>query len=127
MTWTGIVDLLLRSKKKYSCFIIGFFLFTLFPSLSFTLEVESSKDFQDFASFRQEILNLVGTAQTRIWLTTDFISDGEIVSALYLGKYRKLDVLTMLGKKKANSYMSRLNFFKAQGMDVYMRPQDFYS
>jgi hypothetical protein len=53
------------------------------------------------------------------------LTDGEIVSALYIAQYRKLDVKVLLGRGKANGYMSRLNYLKNQNVPVFLRPNSF--
>jgi hypothetical protein len=84
-------------------------------------------DFDSFSKMRFEVLNLVGAAKTRIWLVTDYLTDGEVVSALFLARYRKLDVKVLLGKKKAYSYMSRLGYLRQQNIPVYIKPNNFPS
>jgi hypothetical protein len=58
-------------------------------------------------------------------LTTDYLTDGEIVTALYVAQYRKIDVRVLLGRAKASSYMSRLSYLKNQNIQVYLRPDGF--
>ena len=60
-----------------------------------------SRDFSEFTELRNQILNLMGLAQNRIVIVTDFLSDGEISTALFLAKYRKIQVRVFLGQKKA--------------------------
>ena len=80
-----------------------------------------AKQLSTFRAMRSEILNLIGTARNRIWLATDYLTDGEIVAALYIAQYRKLDVRVLLGPERANSYMSRLSFLKKQSIPVYLK------
>jgi|GEM_PF-5227655 len=77
---------------------------------------------ESFADLRNEVLNAIGGATSRIWLASDFLSDGEIVSALYVAQYRKVGVQVLLGRAKSNSYMSRLNYLKAQNIPVFLKP-----
>src|SRR4051812_1521271 len=65
--------------------------------------------FESFSDLRNEVLDYISGATQRIWLVTPYLTDGEIVSALYVAQYRKLDVKVLLGRGKANSYMSRLS------------------
>ncbi len=78
-----------------------------------------------FSQVRTTILDLISGATRRIWLSTDYLTDGEIVSALYVAQYRKIDVQVLLGRGKANLYMSRLNYLKNQNIPVYLRPDTF--
>lgn len=80
---------------------------------------------EGFSALRHLILETIAGAQSRVWLTTDFLSDGEIVTALYLAQYRKLDVKVLLGRKKAQSLLSRLNYLKQQKVPVWLRPDSF--
>jgi hypothetical protein len=86
---------------------------------------ETRRTWDTFADVRAEILNAIGGAQRRIWLATDFLSDGEIVSALYVAQYRKLEVQVLLGRAKSNAYMSRLNYLKTQNIPVWLKPGGF--
>ena len=74
---------------------------------------------------RNAVLDAMAGATKRIWLNTDNLTDGEIVSALYVAQYRKLDVMVLLGRGKANNYMSRLNYLKNQNIPVYLKPDSF--
>src|SRR5690348_2584680 len=70
----------------------------------------TTKRYETFSDLRADVLDLISAATQRLWLTTDYLTDGEIVSALYIAQYRKLDVKVLLGRAKANVYMSRLNY-----------------
>lgn len=89
------------------------------------LAQDDVKSVGSFADLRAEVLDTIGGASRRIWLVTDYLTDGEIVSALYLAQYRKLDVQVLLGRGKANFYMSRLNYLKNQNIPVFLRPDSF--
>jgi len=80
------------------------------------------RSFTSFADLRGVLLDQISGATHRIWLATEYLTDGEIVSALYIAQYRKLDVQVLLGRAKANSYMSRLNYLKNQNVPVFLRP-----
>ena len=82
----------------------------------------ATRRMENFGDLRNEILNSIGGATKRIWLASEFLSDGEIVSALYVAQYRKVNVQVLLGRGKSNSYMSRLNYLKAQNIPVYLKP-----
>jgi len=81
--------------------------------------------FSSFKDARIEFLNLMGLAQKRIWLAADFLSDGEIVAALYLAKYRNVDVQVVLGRGRMNHPMSRASTLRRQNIPVYGRPGSF--
>ena len=76
-----------------------------------------------FSQVRSEILNMIGGAGKRVWLVTNYLTDGDIVSALYIAKYRKVSVSVLLGRRYANAYMSRLNFLKSQNIPVFLLPK----
>jgi len=78
-----------------------------------------------FSALRHQVLNEIAGAQTRIWLVTDYLTDGEIVSALYLAQYRRLDVQVLLGREKSRSYMSRLDYLRTQNISVFLKPEEF--
>ncbi len=80
---------------------------------------------ESFAKLRHEILNIVSGATERVWVSTEYLTDGEIVSALFLAVYRKIDVKVLLGRKKANRYMSRLNYLKKNNVPVFLKPRAF--
>jgi hypothetical protein len=88
------------------------------------LAAQELKPFSSFADVRHELLSRMGEAKARIWMVTSFLTDGEIVSALYLAQYRKLQVGVLLGRQKANTYMSRLNYLKEQNIPVFLKPDE---
>lgn len=85
------------------------------------------KSLDGFASTRTEILTMIGGATQNIRVATDFLSDGEIVSALYVAQYRKVNVQVLLGPARATHVLSRLSYLKAQNIPVWLRPRGFMS
>ncbi len=86
-------------------------------------EIPASVD--GFPAARVQIMNMIAGAKQKIWLSTDYLTDGDIVSGLYLAQYRHVNVQVLLGRLKANSYMSRLNFLKEQNIPVFLKPKEF--
>ncbi len=99
-------------------------LLTLFCLVS---PAANAQSFDRFSSFRYRVLELIGGAQKDVTLITEFLSDGEIVTALYLAKYRGLDIKVYLGSAKSNHPMSRLNYLNNQRIKAYLIPSDFPS
>lgn len=83
------------------------------------------KSWTTFRGIRHEVLNLIGSARKQIWMSTSYFTDGEIVSAVYLARYRGIDVRVLLGRQKSRAYMSRLNYLKKQKTPVYLIPPGF--
>jgi len=82
-----------------------------------------TKTFDSFAELRATLLNAIGGATKRVWISTSYLTDGELVSSLYVAQYRKVDVAVLLGRSQANAYMSRLNYLKNQNLPVFLRPE----
>ncbi len=82
------------------------------------------KSLSTYAALRTELLALISKAQQRVWLFTDYLTDGEIASALFLAKYRNVDVQVILGKEKANAYLSRIHTLKKNDTPVFA-PSEF--
>jgi hypothetical protein len=81
------------------------------------------KNTANFDELRHNVLELIGSSKRRIWLITDYLTDGDVVSALFLAKYRKVDVKVFLGRHKQNQYLSRLSYLKQQNIPVFTRPE----
>jgi hypothetical protein len=75
-----------------------------------------------FPLLREALANAIAKSKKQVWLITDYLTDGDIVTSLYLAKYRGLSVTTLLGPGKAASYMSRLLFLKKHQIPVFARP-----
>jgi hypothetical protein len=99
--------------------LLSFTLLAGTPALSQENEATVLEGFPDL---RQTVTELMSTATRRLWVVTDYLTDGDIVSALYVARYRKIDVQVLLGKAKANAYMSRLSYLKAQNIPVFLKP-----
>jgi len=82
-------------------------------------------DVRSYPALRDQVLNMISGAKQRIWLSTDYLTDGEICAALFVAQYRKIDVQVLLNKKKAHQYMSRLKYLKDQNIPVYFKPVNF--
>lgn len=83
------------------------------------------KSYDSFSALRSDILDFISGATSRVWMHSDYLTDGEIVTSLFVAKYRKIDVQVLLGRQKANAYMSRLNYLKNQNITVYLKPDSF--
>ncbi len=116
-----------RGLVRFQSAIARFFTFSmaLGVALSGSARAGTSETFTSFSELRAEVLNVIGGTARRLWLTTDYLTDGEIVTALYVAQYRKVDVRILLGRAKASSYMSRLNYLKNQNIPVFLRPDNF--
>jgi len=91
-------------------------------------EADSARRTLDsFSELRREVLTLISGATSRIWLATGYLTDGEIVSALYVAQYRKINVTVLLGRSRANHYMSRLAYLKNQNIPVFLQPPTYKS
>ncbi len=85
------------------------------------------KSTANFDDLRHNILELIGTSRKRVWLFTDYLTDGEIASALFLAKYRNLDVKVYLGRDLLSAPQSRFPYLRGQSVPVYLRPRNGYT
>ncbi len=81
--------------------------------------------FVNFSELKNSVVSKISAANARVWLSTDFLTDGDVVGALHLAKYRRVDVQVLLGRSKANAYMSRLGFLKNQEIPTWLKPRNF--
>lgn len=87
------------------------------PTPGFSIRTAANYD-----DLRHTIRELIASSKRRVWLLTDFLSDGDLANALFLSKQRKLDVKVFFGRDKLNAPSSRLSYLKGQGLQVYIRP-----
>lgn len=87
----------------------------------------AGQDFESFSGLRTELLSRIGGASKRIWLSTNFLTDAEIVSSLYIAQYRKVQISVLLGKEKATNILSRLGYLKQVNIPVAIKPKNFYA
>ena len=80
----------------------------------------------DFPAIRAELLSMIGGATKRVLLVTDFLTDADIVSSLYIAQYRKVEIHVLLGKDKATNILSRLSYLQQVNIQTSIRPRDFY-
>ena len=81
--------------------------------------------FVNFSELKNSVVSKISAASERVWLSTDFLTDGDVVGALHLAQYRRVDVQVLLGRNKANAYMSRLGFLKNQEIPTWIKPKNF--
>jgi hypothetical protein len=96
------------------------------PKAPSALPSYPEKNFDGFPSTRTEILSLISGASSKVLVVTNYLSDGEIASALFVAQYRKVNTQVLLGPAKATSTLSRLNFLKAENIPVWLRPKNFF-
>jgi hypothetical protein len=83
-------------------------------------------EFSDFAGLRAELLSMIGAASRRVFVCTDFLTDADIVSSLYIAQYRKVNIKVLLGRDKASHMLSRLSYLQQVSIQTSLRPKDFY-
>lgn len=98
------------------------------PVQAFSDEDEASQKViqsSDFYQLRKQVTELLSDANKEITLVSDFLTDGNIATALYLAKYRKITVTVLLSRAKSKRYLSRYEYLQSQGVQVYFRPKNF--
>lgn len=118
MIWMVLVHLSYVLKNKIRYFMLCCLLMATQPGLS-DIHIKKTNNFNEL---REEVLQIISKSQKRIWLTSDFLTDGDIVTALYFAKVRKLHVFVLLGQRQASDYRSRLNYLKQNKIPTYIRP-----
>ena len=88
-------------------------------------EGANEKSLSNYGALREEILNAIGASKQRVWIATNFLTDGEIVTALFLAKYRKIDTKVMVDSSRVNHYMSRVSDLKRNNIPVFLLPDHF--
>lgn len=101
----------------------GIALATVVPQRPVKAPKYAVKDLANYEELKLEVQNRIGEAKRNVILITDFLTDGDISSSLYLAQYRKLKVLVYLGRARLNMYLSRLKFLRSQGIRVLVRPE----
>ena len=107
----------LKSRIIFLVFVSGLLASSLLSAK--TIDIKRTNNFKEL---REEVLQIISKSQKRIWLSTDYLTDGDIVTALYFAKVRKLHVFVLLGSQKASSHMSRLNYLKQNNIPTYIKP-----
>lgn len=117
--WIGTRSIAITGNLLLSIAAVSFHSNPLFA------QTAGAKEFDGFPAVRNEVLSLIGGATSRVRVVTDFLSDGEIVTGLYIAQYRKVNVQVLLGQARATNVLSRLNYLKAQNVPVWLRPRGF--
>jgi hypothetical protein len=111
MKWTALRHFVF-SLKPHCNIIVAFSLLCAAEAYSET------RVFKKYSDQRAALLERIASSKQRIILSTSYLTDGDVASALYLAKYRKLNVQVRLGAKQQNGYMSRMSFLRQQQINV---------
>ncbi len=125
MKW---MDLVLLSLKKQLAEIHcrSILLIAIFNCFAYSQSAYSqSQEFNSFADAKAYLLNQISAANESVQLYTEFLTDGEFISSLYLAKFRKIKTTVLLNPGQANHFLSRLRDLKKQEIDVYFSPRNF--
>lgn len=85
----------------------------------------NSYTFSSYSDLKASVLGLIGQAKKNIVIVSDFLSDGDIASALYIAQYRGIDVLAVLNPENHKRYFSRYDFLIQQNVPVINRSGQF--
>ncbi len=83
--------------------------------------------FSEYGRMRDFVMEQIASAKSRVWLVTDYLTDGDIAAGLFVAKYRKIDTQVLLSQQKSQKYMSRLGNLKSNNIPVYLKPNSFES
>lgn len=131
MKWMDLGHLLLKRKKQFRsrAFKAGTNSIALFLVFHWHSIAEATPPplrpdgpFVGFADLRHNLLDKIGGAKQKVWVASEQLTDGEIVAALSVAKYRQLDVVVLLGKEKMRSYASKFAFLRQNQVSVYEKP-----
>lgn len=83
-----------------------------------TLWAAKNRRYSDFPSLRRDILATMAGAERRVWLISEFISDYDISLALYVAKFRKLDVRVVLGRERLDASLSQYRYLHSHRIPI---------
>lgn len=90
----------------------------LFQFQATALSATSGANFSKFSSLSDAVIDKISAAKQRVWLASEFMSDFDIALALYLAKFRKLDVRVMLSDARVNGFLSQYDYLLDNGVSI---------
>lgn len=88
---------------------------------------DGGRSYSTYREMTTDLVTAIAGSTQRVYVTTNYFTDGDLLSSLILAQYRRLSVKVLLGRAKANQYMSRLGNLKAQGIPVGLRPASMFA
>ena len=77
--------------------------------------------FESYAVFKDELFAAIGKAKKRVAVVTQYLSDGDLATALYMAKIRGVIVIAVLDSREARKVFSRHNYLARTGVPTYLR------
>lgn len=108
--------------------LLSTFIFLMMGALSSRAWCQSTNNdqtFNEYGRMRDFVMEQIASAKNRIWLVTDYLTDGDIAAGLFVARYRKIDTQVLLSQQKSQKYMSRLGNLKSNKIPVFLKPAAF--
>ena len=93
-------------------------LLCLLLQLQATASAASGTSFTEFSALRDAVIDRISTAKKRVWLASEFMSDFDIALALYIAKFRELDVRVILAQDQVGNFLSQYDYLSEHGVMI---------
>jgi hypothetical protein len=118
----------MRFSSISRCLVI--LVLTLFPLQSAASDppaASAASTFEEYSTARADVVSMIAGSTKRVFLTSDFLTDADIVTSLYIAQYRKVQIHVLIGREKASHVMSRLGYLKQVNIQTGFRPPNFFA
>lgn len=78
----------------------------------------AKKTYSNYLDLQQHVLELMRSAKRRIWLTSRYLNDDEVVLGLYVARYRRVDIRVGVSKSQAMSRGSKYQALKNENIHI---------
>lgn len=82
----------------------------------------SGDTFATYGVFKDKLAEAMRSARTKIFVASQFLSDGDIATALFAAKLRGVRVLVLLDKRESVHFLSRHEYLTRNGVPTFIKP-----
>ncbi len=116
MGWMVLVVLFYKKIKTLSV-ITALFV----SSLAFSRPVQT---FEIYSRASSVVVKAITKAKKTVWVTTDFLSDGALVNALYLANLRRLDVKLLIKRSSVGQPLELSDYLAKRKVPVFYKENE---
>ena len=107
--------------------IFAFLIFITSLRIHANDELTKVSKIESYISYQQKVIDLISSAQKKVWLAARNLNDSEVTTALYLAKYRKVNTKVFLSQKALKRYDSQAAWLKSLAIDLSYIPEQHFN
>ena len=109
-----------RNSLPFFICVFSLIYFTLLPTKALAWNADGDS-FSSYPVMRDELFEAIRNAQSKVFIASFLLTDGDIASALFSARLKGLKVKVLLDQKSSKHFLSRQNYLAQNGVETHSK------